>query len=95
MPRIFAYNAGLASPAHPYPPVIYHIASPVATGGAYIHIGNGSFRTTDLNPGQTDEDKMDGNGWPIPNSSAWKNRWHTVRGCIRADGNQPVGNPST
>lgn len=94
-PRSYVHNSGSGAPSHPYPPVIYHISSPVATGGAYIHIGNGSFRMTDLPPGGTDDDKMDGNGWPIPKNSAWKNQWHRVRACIRADGNQPVGDPNT
>lgn len=94
-PRVFVRNDGNAAPANPYPPVIYHIASPVATGGQYIHMGNGSLRQTDLAPGATDDDTMDGNGWIIPKNNAWKLQWHTIRACVRADGGQPVGDEAT
>lgn len=94
-PRVFVRNDGNAAPASPYPPVIYHIASPIATGGQYTHMGNGSLRQTGLAPGATDNDTMDGNGWVIPAASTWKNQWHSIRACIRADGGQPVGNEST
>ncbi len=94
-PHSYVYNSGSAAPSYPYPQVIYHISSPIATGGAYIHIGNGSFRMTDIPPGGTDDEHMDGNGWQIPKTSAWKKQWHTVRACIRADGSQPVGDPNT
>lgn len=94
-PRVFVRNDGNAAPASPYPPVIYHIASPVATGGRYIHMGNGSLRQTSLGPGQTHDDTMDGNGWIIPTSGGWKLQWHTIRACIRADGGQPIGDEAT
>ncbi|MGB3073325.1 MAG: hypothetical protein WBB68_03645, partial [Candidatus Moraniibacteriota bacterium] len=68
--------------------------SPVATGGAYISIGSGSIRPDELPPGGTDEDYMD-NAWSIPKNSAWKNQWHTVRGCLKVDGSTPVGDPGT
>ncbi len=32
-PRSYVHNIGSAAPSYPYPPVIYHISSPVATGG--------------------------------------------------------------
>lgn len=94
-PHSYVHNSGSAAPSYPYPRVIYHISSPIATGGTYIHIGSGSFRMTDLPPNGTDDEHMDGNGWPIPKTNAWKNQWHTVRACIRADGSQPVGDPNT
>jgi hypothetical protein len=93
-PDIWVRNDGPVAPATNVT-VIYHIASPVATGGAWWHIGSGIIEPRELPPGGTDEDYMDGNGWPIPNSSAWKKQWHTIRGCLKADGSMPVGDPST
>lgn len=89
-PKIWVQNVGSVAPAFSVT-VIYHISSPLATGGAYIHIGYGSIRPDELPPGKNDEDGMDGNGWQIPKNSAWKKYWHTVRGCIRTDGGTPVG----
>jgi hypothetical protein len=88
-PNIWVRNDGSAAPAATVP-VIFHIASPVATGGAYIYIGSGTIRPDELPPGGTDEDYMD-NSWSIPSSSAWKKQWHTVRGCLKPDGSAPVG----
>ncbi len=93
-PNIWVRNDGPVAPGSNVP-VIYHISSPVATGGGFWHIGSGIIEPRELPPGGTDEDYMDGNGWPIPNSSAWKKQWHTVRGCLKADGSTPVGDPST
>ncbi|MBP9727943.1 MAG: CHAP domain-containing protein [Candidatus Moranbacteria bacterium] len=89
-PNIWVQNVGSVAPASNVT-VIYHIASPVATGGAYIHIGYGVITPGELPPGGTDEDYMDGSGWQIPQNSAWKKQWHTVRGCIKPDGSVPVG----
>ncbi len=93
-PNIWVRNDGPVAPGSNVT-VIYHINSPVATGGGWWHIGSGIIEPRELPPGGTDEDYMDGNGWPIPNSSAWKKQWHTIRGCLKADGSTPVGDPST
>lgn len=92
-PNIWVRNDGPASPGTNVT-IIYHISSPVATGGAYIHIGYGSIEPRELPPGGTDEDYMDGS-WSIPKSGAWRNQWHTIRGCLKADGSTPVGDPNT
>ena len=92
-PNIWVRNDGPASPGANVT-VIYHISSPVATGGAYIHIGYGSIEPRELPSGGTDEDYMNGS-WSIPKSGAWKNQWHTIRGCLKADGSTPVGDPNT
>ncbi len=92
-PNIWVRNDGPASPGANVT-IIYHISSPVATGGAYIHIGYGSIEPRELPSGGTDEDYMDGS-WSIPKSGAWKNQWHTIRGCLKADGSTPVGDPNT
>ena len=92
-PNIWVRNDGPASPGANVT-VIYHISSPVATGGAYIHIGYGSIEPRELPSGGTDEDYMDGS-WSIPKSGAWKNQWHTIRGCLKADGSTPVGDQNT
>lgn len=92
-PNIWVRNDGPVAPGANVT-VIYHIASPVATGGNYILIGYGSIRPDELPPGGTDEDYMD-NQWTIPKNNAWKNQWHTVRGCLKADGSAPVGDPNT
>lgn len=92
-PNIWVRNDEPASPGANVT-VIYHISSPVATGGAYIHIGYGSIESRELPPGGTDEDYMDGS-WSIPKNSFWKNQWHTVRGCLKADGSTPVGDQNT
>ena len=91
-PNIWIRNVGSALPASEVT-VIYQIHSPVATGNVWWGIGYGGIRPDELTPGDTDEDYMDGNGWPIPKTSAWKKQWHTVRACIRADGSTPVGDP--
>ena len=62
-PDIWVRNDGPVAPGANVP-VIYHINSPVATGGAYISIGSGSIRPDELPPGGTDEDYMDGS-WSI------------------------------
>ncbi len=92
-PDIWVRNDGPVSPGADVR-VIYHISSPVATGGGWWHIGYGSIRPSELPPSGTDEDYMDGS-WSIPKNSAWKNQWHTVRGCLKTDGSTPVGDPST
>ena len=89
-PNIWVYNAGPVAPSSNVT-VIYHIASPVATGGAYIYIGSGVITPGELPPGGTDEDYMDGSGFQIPQNNAWKLQWHTIRGCIQPDGSTPVG----
>jgi hypothetical protein len=88
-PNIWVRNNGSVAPSANVT-VVYHIASPVATGGAYILIGSGTITPSELPPGGTDEDYMD-NSWSIPNNSAWKKQWHTVRGCLKPDGSTPVG----
>ena len=92
-PNIWIRNDGPASSGANVT-IIYHISSPVATGGAYIHIGYGSIEPRELPSGGTDEDYMDGN-WSIPKSGVWKNQWHTIRGCLKADGSTPVGDQNT
>jgi hypothetical protein len=93
-PRIWIKNSGQAAPAANVT-VIYQIASPVATGGAYILMGYGTIEPRELPPGGVDEDQMDCDGcWRIPNTSAWKERWHNIRACIRADGGTPTGDPA-
>ena len=92
-PDIWVRNDGPVAPGSNVT-VVYHISSPVATGGAYLSIGSGTIRADELPPGGTDEDYMD-NQWTIPKSSAWKKQWHTVRGCLRQDGSTPVGDPNT
>lgn len=92
-PDIWVRNDGPVAPGANVT-VIYHISSPVATGGTWWHIGYGSIRPSELPPGGTDEDYMD-NAWSIPKNSAWKNQWHTVRGCLKVDGSTPVGDPNT
>lgn len=92
-PDIWVRNDGPVAPGANVT-VIYHIASPVATGGTYILMGYGSIRPDELPPGGTDEDYMD-NQWTIPKTNAWKLQWHTIRGCLRADGGTPVGDPNT
>lgn len=89
-PDIWVYNGGSVAPASNVT-VIYHISSPVATGGAYIYIGYGVISPSELPPGGTDEDYMEGSGFQIPQNSAWKLQWHTIRGCIKPDGSTPVG----
>lgn len=93
-PDIWVRNDGPVAPATDVI-VLYHISSPVATGGAWWNIGYGVIRPSELPPGGTDEDYMEGNGWPIPSNSAWKYQWHTIRACLRADGGQPIGDPAT
>lgn len=92
-PNIWVRNDGPVAPGADVT-VVYHISSPVATGGAYIPIGTGTIRPDELPPGKTDEDYMD-NQWTIPKTSAWKKQWHTVRGCLKQDGSTPVGDPTT
>lgn len=71
--------------------VIYQISSPVATGGQFQTIGYGVIHPSELPAGGTDEDYMD-NSWYIPKTSAWKNQWHTIRGCLKEDGiGTPIG----
>ncbi len=93
-PDIWVRNDGPVAPASDVT-VLYHISSPVATGGAWWNIGYGVIRPSELPPGGTDEDYMEGNGWPIPSGSAWKLQWHTVRACLKQDGSTPVGDPNT
>jgi hypothetical protein len=88
-PDIWVRNNGPVAPATNVP-VIYHIASPVATGNSYILIGYGSIRPDELPPGGTDEDYMD-NSWSIPKSGTWKKQWHIIRGCLKGDGSTPIG----
>lgn len=92
-PNIWVRNDGPASPGTNVT-IIYYISSPVATGGAWQHIGYGSIEPRELPSGGTDEDYMDGS-WSIPKSGVWKNQWHTIRGCLKADGSTPVGDPNT
>lgn len=91
-PDIWVKNTGPVAPASAVT-VIYQIASPAATGGQFQTIGYGTIRPSELPPGGTDEDYMDGS-WSIPKNNAWKNQWHTVRGCLRADGSAPTGDPA-
>ena len=93
-PDIWVRNDGPVAPASDVT-VLYHISSPVATGGAWWNIGYGVIRPSELPSGGTDEDYMEGNGWPIPSGSAWKLQWHTVRACLKQDGSTPVGDPNT
>lgn len=93
-PDIWVRNDGPVAPATDVT-VLYHISSPVATGGAWWNIGYGVIHPSELPPGGTDEDYMEGNGWPIPSSSAWKLQWHTIRACLKQDGSTPVGDPNT
>lgn len=93
-PDIWVRNDGPIAPASDVT-VTYHISSPVATGGAWWHIGYGVIHPSELPPGGTDEDYMDGNGYPIPQNSAWKLQWHTIRACLKANGSAPVGDPAT
>ena len=93
-PDIWVRNNGPIAPASDVT-VTYHISSPVATGGAWWHIGYGIIHPSELPPGGTDEDYMEGNGYPIPQNSAWKLQWHTIRGCLKANGSAPVGDPNT
>lgn len=93
-PDIWVRNDGPVAPASDVT-VLYHISSPVATGGAWWNIGYGVIRPSELPPGGTDEDYMEGNGWPIPSGSAWKLQWHAVRACLKQDGSTPVGDPNT
>jgi hypothetical protein len=88
-PNIWVRNDGPVAPGANVT-VVYHISSPVATGGAYIYIGSGIITPSEIPPGSTDEDYMD-NKWTIPKTSAWKKQWHTVRGCLKPDGSTPVG----
>lgn len=88
-PDIWVRNDGPVAPGANVT-VIYHISSPVATGGAYALIGYGSIRPDELPSGKTDEDYMD-TIWYIPKTSAWKYQWHTIRGCLKVDGSTPVG----
>lgn len=92
-PDIWIKNTGPVSPASEVF-IRYSISSPVATGGAWWEIGYGVIRPSELPPGGTDEDYMEGNGYPIPKNSAWKNQWHTVRACLRADGSYPANDPN-
>ena len=91
-PDIWVRNTGPVAPASNVT-VIYQINSPVATGSAWWTIGYGGIEPRELPPGGTDEDYMDGK-WSIPKDSAWKNQWHTVRACLRADGSTPFGDPN-
>jgi surface antigen len=88
-PDIWVRNDGPVSPATDVQ-VLYQISSPVATGGQWRTIGYGSIRPSELPSGGTDEDYMDGS-WSVPKNSAWKNQWHTIRGCLKADG---IGTPT-
>ncbi len=89
-PRIWVYNAGPAAPSGPVR-IVYHISSPVATGGSYILMNNGTLRPDELLPGMTGHDGMDNQRWQIPRTSAWKKQWHTIRACLKPDGSIPVG----
>lgn len=92
-PDIWVRNDGPVSPASDVS-VIYQISSPVATGGQWWTIGYGSIRPSELPAGGTDEDYMDGS-WSVPKNNAWKNQWHTIRGCLKADGiGTPIGGGS-
>lgn len=88
-PDIWVRNDGPVSPA-PDVSIIYQISSPVATGGTFQTIGYGSIRPSELPSGGTDEDYMDGS-WSVPKSNSWKKQWHTIRGCLKADG---IGTPT-
>ncbi|KKT87745.1 MAG: hypothetical protein UW87_C0025G0019, partial [Candidatus Moranbacteria bacterium GW2011_GWC2_45_10] len=92
-PDIWVRNNGPVAPSSNVT-VLYQIKSPVATGGAWWNIGYGIIAPSELPPGGTDEDYMEGGGWTIPSNSAWKLQWHTVRGCLRADGSYPAGDPA-
>lgn len=91
-PDIWVRNVGPVAPANAVT-VIYQINSPVATGNAWWTIGYGGIEPRELPPGKVDEDYMD-NHWSIPKDRAWKNQWHTVRACLRADGSMPFGDPN-
>lgn len=92
-PNIWVRNDGSVAPGADVT-VLYYISSPVATGGARVSIGYGIIRPSELPPGGTDEDYMEGNGWPIPKDGAWKKQWHTVTACLRPDGSYPTGDPN-
>ena len=82
-------NTGSVAPASDVK-VLYQINSPVATSGAWQNIGIGIIHPSELPPGTTDEDYMDGDGWQIPVNNAWKNQWHTVRACVNVQGDEPT-----
>lgn len=88
-PDIWVRNDGPVSPASDVT-VLYQISSPIATGGQWWTIGWGVIHPSELPPGGTDEDYMD-NSWSIPKNSLWIKQWHTVRGCLKADG---IGTPT-
>ncbi|MDD5083672.1 MAG: hypothetical protein PHT88_01875 [Candidatus Moranbacteria bacterium] len=94
-PDVWIQNTGSAAPSGQVV-TMYQISSPVATGGAWWTIGYGASQPSELPPGTTDEDYMDGGGWQIPINNAWKNQWHTVRACVNRDGGSPTcgGNDS-
>lgn len=94
-PDVWIQNTGSAAPSGQVV-TMYQISSPIATGGAWWTIGYGASQPSELPPGTTDEDYMDGGGWQIPVNNAWKNQWHTVRACVNRDGGSPTcsGNDS-
>lgn len=91
-PKLWVRNTGSVAPAASAT-VIYQIQSPVATSGSWLVIGYSGLEPSHLLPGQTDVEHMDGK-WSIPKNGTWKNQWHSVRACIRGDGNAPVGDPN-
>lgn len=89
-PNIWVKNSGPVAPATNVQ-VLYQVSSPVATGNQWVYIGYGIIEPRELPPGKTDEDYMEGSGFTIPSSNAWKLQWHQVRACIKPDGSAPSG----
>jgi hypothetical protein len=87
-PDIWVRNDGQASPLSNVR-VLYRIASN-GTGGAWWTIGYGTISPSELPPGKTDEDYMDGDRWRIPKDGSWKKQWHTIQACVNPRGEEPT-----
>jgi hypothetical protein len=87
-PKVWVRNDGPAAPEGNVR-VLYQISSN-GTGGVWWTIGSGIIEPRELHPGDTDEDRMDGERWRIPKDGAWKKQWHTVRACVNIRGGEPT-----